>query len=275
MSKNKDLEEEDETNILLDILSFFCNFEIKSNTEILTSRFLQLLRQVFSSDSIQQLCTPRTALHLISYPNGEQPHASLSALIPALGMIFRNLRHNISEHVLLEAQLRRLRQVLGERTKIIFQYLCASRYVVKSEEIQPGTTENNWQQTGCYYSKALLRHRPYYEGRDTNKVGDEKEEGTCTKLYTTYGKKKLTGGIMALWCTHSHCLGFHKIPKAEGRNDVFSAIFKYWEKAPEVIIYDCACQLGPYCMAREPIFFKNNTLFAVDEMHAARHVKCS
>src|SRR5437016_1051601 len=121
MSKNKDLKEEDETNILLDILSFFCNFEIKSNTEILTSRFLQLL-QVFSSDSILQLCTPRTALHLISYSNGEQPHASLSALIPALGMIFRNLRHNISEHVLLEAQLRRLRQVLGERTKIIFQY---------------------------------------------------------------------------------------------------------------------------------------------------------
>ena len=79
---------------------------------------------------------------------------------------------------------------------------------------------------------------------------------------------------MALWCPHLICLSFHKMPNCEGRNDVFSAIFQYWNQAPKVIIYDFACQLGPYCMAREPEFFKD-TLFAIDEMHANGHTYCS
>ena len=79
---------------------------------------------------------------------------------------------------------------------------------------------------------------------------------------------------MALWCPHLVCLGFHKMPKLEGRNDVFSALYKYWETAPKVVIYDFACQLGPYCMSHEPEFFKD-TLFVVDEMHANGHTSCS
>jgi hypothetical protein len=79
---------------------------------------------------------------------------------------------------------------------------------------------------------------------------------------------------MALWCPHVVCVGFHAIPECEGRNDVFSAIFSYWEVAPEVIIYDFACQLAPYCLAREPQFFKD-TLFVVDQMHANGHNYCS
>lgn len=100
------------------------------------------------------------------------------------------------------------------------------------------------------------------------------DEGSCRKLYTTYGKRTLTGGIMALWCPHLVCLGWHKMPTAEGRNDVFSALFKYWEKAPSVVVYDFACQLQSYCMSREPKFFKD-TLFAIDEMHAKGHTNCS
>jgi hypothetical protein len=79
---------------------------------------------------------------------------------------------------------------------------------------------------------------------------------------------------MALWCQHLVCLGFHKIPKAEGRNDVFSSLYVYFEKAPEVVVYDFACQLGEYSMAREPEFFKD-TLFVIDEMHAKGHSACS
>jgi hypothetical protein len=79
---------------------------------------------------------------------------------------------------------------------------------------------------------------------------------------------------MALWCPHLICQGFHMMPRAEGRNDVFSALYTFFEKAPTTVIYDFACQLGPYCMSREPEFFQG-TCFAVDEMHAKGHVGCS
>ena len=79
---------------------------------------------------------------------------------------------------------------------------------------------------------------------------------------------------MALWCPHLICLGFHKMPKAEGRDDVFSALFCYFNIAPSVVIYDFACQLAPYCHNCEPEFFKD-TLFVIDEMHAKGHSNCS
>lgn len=79
---------------------------------------------------------------------------------------------------------------------------------------------------------------------------------------------------MCVWCTHSVCYGFHCIPKSEGRNDVFSAIITHWEKAPRIVVYDFACALGPYCMTREPDFFAD-TLFLIDDFHAAGHTRCS
>lgn len=79
---------------------------------------------------------------------------------------------------------------------------------------------------------------------------------------------------MVVWCTHSICYGFHCIPECEGRNDVFSALVSRWPQAPKRIIYDFACALGPYCMLREPEFFKN-TYFAIDLFHAPGHTKCS
>ena len=79
---------------------------------------------------------------------------------------------------------------------------------------------------------------------------------------------------MILWCTHSIGLGFHIMPKAEGRNDVFSAIYTHWPVAPKIIVYDFACQLAPYCLVREPGYF-GQTRFVVDEFHTSDHTKCS
>jgi hypothetical protein len=79
---------------------------------------------------------------------------------------------------------------------------------------------------------------------------------------------------MAVWCTHSICYGFHFIPKAEGRNDVFSAIYTRWEVAPKRIVYDFACALAPYAMIREPHFFKD-TKMAIDLFHSKNHSGCS
>ncbi|KAG6914402.1 hypothetical protein DXG01_000546 [Tephrocybe rancida] len=110
--------------------------------------------------------------------------------------------------------------------------------------------------------------------------GDKKQDSganrgdKCSKYYATYGTKTLTGGLMVAWCTHSICYGFHFIPNGEGRNDVFSAMYTRWPKAPKRIVYDFACALGPYCMTREPDFFADS-LFMVDEFHAMDHKKCA
>jgi len=80
---------------------------------------------------------------------------------------------------------------------------------------------------------------------------------------------------MGLWCPHLVCLGFHMIPHAEGRNDVFSALWVYFEKAPRTVVYDFACQLGPYAMSCEPVFFKD-ICFTIDQkMLAEGHAVCS
>lgn len=124
-----------------------------------------------------------------------------------------------------------------------------------------------------------IRQRPKYpslayeSGSDGIGIDDDKDSDICQKFYSTYSKKRLTGGIMCVWCTHSVCYGFHCIPSAEGRNDVFSAIYTRWAKAPRIVVYDFACALQPYCMTREPEFFKN-TRFLIDIFHSSEH-KCS
>lgn len=121
-----------------------------------------------------------------------------------------------------------------------------------------------------------IRHRPQYpllqEDKATRDTGAE-YDGGCKKYYSKYSPKKLTGGIMVAWCPHSVSYGFHCIPVAEGRNDVFSALYTRWKVAPSVICYDFACALQPYCLLREPEFFQN-TLFVIDDFHAPDHTKC-
>ncbi|KAF8461833.1 hypothetical protein JB92DRAFT_3136976 [Gautieria morchelliformis] len=42
----------------------------------------------------------------------------------------------------------------------------------------------------------------------------------------------------------------------------------------QLVVYDFACALSPYCLTREPAFFAN-TLFTVDDFHSGGHTKCS
>lgn len=79
---------------------------------------------------------------------------------------------------------------------------------------------------------------------------------------------------MCVWCTHSICYGFHYIPKGEGRNDVFSAIYTRWKTPPKRVVYDFACALGPYSMTREPDFFADTT-YSIDLFHAGNHTQCA
>jgi hypothetical protein len=170
--------------------------------------------------------------------------------------------------------LRKLSGALANRAKLTFNDLVNRRDIMKSTCENPSSSFREWEETGSFYGRPPIRHRPFYEGRDNDKQIDAAESGKCKKYYSTYGQQTLTGGIMAIWCPHLICLGFHKIPVAEGRNDVFSALYVYFEQAPEVVIYDFACQLGTYSRSREPEFFKD-TCFAIDEMHAKGHSSCS
>jgi len=138
-------------------------------------------------------------------------------------------------------------------------------------------------QTGQCYERPQVRYRPRYPGipsdgayeRNVVFNGNEvMDDAMCNKYFAQYGRKGYTGGILALWCTHGVCYGFHCIPEGEGRNDVFAAIYTRFQKAPSVIVYDFACALGQYCMLREPEYFKD-TLFVIDKFHASGHKTCS
>lgn len=172
-------------------------------------------------------------------------------------------------------ELRQLCGRLAQHATAVFDHLVKDRVQVRQAlHAPPASTPRDWGTTGCYYGRPPVRYRLYYEGQDLDMSVNHAESGTCRKFYLSYAKQNLTGGLMALWCPHLICLAFHKIPYAEGRNDVFSALFTYFAKAPETVIYDFACQLGPYCMSREPLHFKD-TCFGVDQLHAKGHFGCS
>lgn len=261
---------------LLDCVSTYSKSIWMEKAVTLSRRFHQLLRQIFSSDSILQLVCTKAIEPLTHYGQGLPLDDTLGALIPAFGMIFRNLDQGLPVTMAVEGRMRKLASLLARRARTVFDSLVRTREVVHQVALPQSMEEEarNWQTMGSYYGRDPRRVRPFYEGRDIAKSGNMVDEGSCRKLYSTYSKQNLTGGLMALWCPHLVCLGFHKMPRAEGRNDVFSALFKYWDVAPKVVIYDFACQLGPYCMSREPEFFKD-TLFVVDEMHANGHSNCS
>ena len=124
--------------------------------------------------------------------------------------------------------------------------------------------------TGSFYGMPQIRTRPKYIPLDT--TNDAENEDMCDKQFSQFNG--ISGGCMVLWCPHRIALGFHIIPKGEGRNDVFSAIFTHWPVAPKLVVYDFACQLQPYCLAREPEYFKD-TIFLIDRLHSNNHVSCS
>ncbi|KAE8225239.1 hypothetical protein CF319_g1987 [Tilletia indica] len=136
---------------------------------------------------------------------------------------------------------------------------------------------------GVLYGAKQIRERPLYPGLKEDKrsgktvpVGLELtgEGDVCNKYYKDYVIPRRSGGVMALWCRHAISVGFHCMPSAEGRDDVFSALFTRWPKPPSVVVYDFGCQLASYAVAREPDFF-GDTLFVVDELHQKGHSSCT
>jgi hypothetical protein len=144
-------------------------------------------------------------------------------------------------------------------------------------ELPDDYREEDYRISGVCYGAKQVRHRPKYpqiekdDDKSTDGRGDTDVQ-KCKKFYAQF--RKLTGGMCVIWCPHGIAVGFHIIPKAEGRNDVFSAIFTRWKKAPKIVVYDFACQLFTYNIRRQPSFWLD-TIHIIDSFHFRDHTKCS
>ncbi len=79
--------------------------------------------------------------------------------------------------------------------------------------------------SGSYYSATKKRNRPLYQGDCEQK---REVEDVCNKNFAEF--QNITGGIWQLRCLiHGVCIGFHVIPKSEGKNDPFSAVYCHFE----------------------------------------------
>ncbi|KAJ7129700.1 hypothetical protein C8R44DRAFT_839598 [Mycena epipterygia] len=235
------------------------------------SVYRRLFAQICAEESVLQMATA-TALDRLEQFMLQPSIANGSALveIPAIHEVImyeRTLQNDIPDSLMSVCLwvLNRGRMVLNA--------------LVKGPEpptMGESSVEKPWMETGCCYSLPKIRERPIYPKLKhdiRNELGG-KRGAKCSKFYAQYGERRLTGGIMVVWCTHSISYGFHCIPRGEGRNDVFSALITRWKEPPKRVIYDFACALGPYCMTREPEFF-SSTQFLIDDFHSVGHTKCS
>lgn len=251
--------------------------------------FRDLLSQTISNDMVLQIIPFPSFDALEKYTTDFERTSGfqircLAQLVPALGSIVHaSSPTNPPPPELLSylsVLLKRFRAILA---KLIENYRAvkvadAEPVVVEAEaevEIKSGAVEDEgeWRKTGSVNGGPKIRNRAKYP-RMQKEGGMERviESETCRKYYQSYAKS--SGMIGGFWCPHGMCVGFHFMPTAEGRNDMFAGIYTHWKVAPQVVIYDYACQLAAYCMVREPEYWKK-TSFLVDELHARGHSNCS
>ncbi|KAJ7141261.1 hypothetical protein C8R44DRAFT_547181, partial [Mycena epipterygia] len=229
--------------------------------------YIDLFVQIAAEESVLQMIPVPALVDLTAFRNDLAQRSRLLS-IPA---VYNVLKHHDSDESYPAHVLRTL-DWLMTRVLDVYTRLVRERHPLEAPQ---NVHEDDWSESGCYYSMPAIRLRPRYPRLKHDQVTEGSKRGaTCSKFYGQYGQQRLTGGIMCVWCTHSICYGFHCIPQGEGRNDVFSAIVTRWPQAPKRVIYDFACALAPYCMTREPQFFAE-TQFVIDDFHASGHTKCS
>ncbi|TCD69372.1 hypothetical protein EIP91_007928 [Steccherinum ochraceum] len=250
-----------------------------------TSRALRMLLDQISAPDIALQLVPLKAVPLLRdmASASTDPAAWLQRLIPAMGHVLRCYRIPAQGETArnLPVEVRTLAGWLADRAETVYNQLARHDPADAAPISADTVADSSWRQTGTYYGLPEIRQRRVYaklrnDGQSADRGVEDKSDygiGGCKKYYSTYSKSNLAGGIMVLWCTHSVCLGFHTMPIAEGRNDVFSAIYTRFPIAPDVVIYDYACQLATYCLVREARYFRD-TLFLIDELHAHGHSDC-
>ncbi|KAJ7180058.1 hypothetical protein C8R43DRAFT_871030 [Mycena crocata] len=233
--------------------------------------YVNLFKQIAAEESVLQMITLPVLVSLNEYRAHPTPANHIKLLhLPA---VYNIIEFHKGDPRVPTNNILSLLDFLSSRTLDVTTRLLEGRSALEVPD--PELQMDPWDKSRAYYSMAPVRLRPAYPGLKHDQGSEGGKRGaTCNKFYNQYGKQRLTGGIMCVWCTHSICYGFHCIPQAEGRNDVFSAIITCWVKAPSLVIYDFACALAAYCVSREPYFFAN-THFLIDDFHAFGHTKCS
>ena len=168
---------------------------------------------------------------------------------------------------------RRVTAWLAQKGQSVKDWLLSVPETIEYEECRTSTLRERLE-SGTVFASSAVRTRPQYAVLDRKALGSAKDFATCSKEYRPSRKAGLSAGVLGLWCIHGHSQGFHILKACEGRNDVFSSIYCYFERAPEVIVYDFACSLSSYAMVREPGFF-GSTRFLIDELHSKGHSRCS
>ncbi|KAH9834932.1 uncharacterized protein C8Q71DRAFT_710867, partial [Rhodofomes roseus] len=236
--------------------------------------YRELARQIAAPDIVLQL-VPHKAIALLHQLASEGHTVDwFQSLCPVIGRIVEFHQRDSS---IIPVPVIDVLAWLANRAEEVYNRLAQHDPAPTFDRDAPVTgPQASWTETGTCYGLPAVRSRRVYSKlrHDTQATDlDPDEMGDCNKFYKTYSRNNLTGGILVLWCTHSVCIGFHTIPIAEGRNDVFSAIYTHFPQAPDIIIYDFACQLAPYCLVREARYFAN-TRFLIDELHAHDHTRC-
>ncbi|KAI0638143.1 hypothetical protein C8Q77DRAFT_412950 [Trametes polyzona] len=241
---------------------------VKAPSLLLRRSCRELARQIAAPDVVLQLVPYAAIGPLRDFARTGTAVEWLQALVPALGRLLNAYR---AAEQPLPSEIPAVAGWLADRAETVYTRL--AQHDPAPVELR---AEEDWRKTGtCYGLPAVRARRLYTRLRYDNDPTDvdPEEMGDCKKFFKAYPRNKLAGGILVLWCTHSICLGFHTIPISEGRNDVFSAIYTRFVKAPEIIVYDFACQLAPYSLVREARYFRQ-TRFLIDEFHARDHTKC-
>jgi hypothetical protein len=265
------------------------NDSIITETTAFALCYKRLYRVLASQEPVMQLLPLRAAVLInsiltcqVNWTTEQQDQLQQSA--PLVYDIMVNhlqlLDSNYVHHIPLHAQA--LLTSVANRTVIVMNHLRGGDVpsnldTFADEPFRHDRYINQYRSTGCYYGAHTKRARPVYPHvKETGQaaVPNARSADTtpCNKLFSTF--RKLTGGVMLGWCRHRICIGFHVIKDGEGRNDVFSAIYSRWTKAPRTVIYDFACQLHTYNVVREPTFFAD-TVHLIDQCHEANHTACS
>jgi hypothetical protein len=161
----------------------------------------RFLCDILESQSILQVVRSPAIPILKEFADGRDC-PNLPALIPGLGAVLKSLKKLAKTAQLLDPlmiPLRSFAAYLADRCRSVLDGLQYNRQTggISIECVSPVTSED-WKKTGSCYGRSPLRRRPKYEGIDEkDTVREGREAGRCQKFYSTYGKQKFTGGIMA------------------------------------------------------------------------------